>query len=705
MALIGKIRKNFWFVLILLGLALAAFILMDMTSASNAGGAATSMNIGSVGSEKIDYRAFQQTEQAYYSNSQSDAFTKRKSIWDFYVEKAVLKKEAGALGLNISHDELMELQFGNNPSPIITQNWRNPQTGQVDQASLQQFKTAIENNEEMNPQFRAYWAEQEKQIIKESLQGKLNNLVGKSVYTPNWMAEESFSLNNNTIDFNYVKIPFDQIDGTGIEVSDADITNYIAGKKNRYDSPVEKRVIEYASFNVLATAADSAAIRDRMTGLKNEFRTSQDDSLFTLSNSGTYSHLYAKADQIPEGVRTQVTAMNPGEVFGPFHNQGYYMVFKMLDKKLVADTVEARHILKSAVRDDATSVAKAKSTIDSIRRALASGVSFDTLALRHSDDPSNKATGGSLGKFDQTRMVPEFTTACFANGKKGGIYTIQTDFGIHLLEVQSQIFNDSDPKYRLASITTPIVPSQETQDETYDLVTEIVSNNRDINALRTAIGSQPNVIFEKSNPLIENDYNLGNLGSAQSSRDIIKWAFDLSTEVGDVSPEIYRYTDPVNYYDNKYVLATLNTIMPKGLPSAAAMRSELAVAVMNQKKAQKFAAGLSYNGLNELVTQHNVELQTASNVGYNTTVPGIGNDKSVVARAFATGVQAVSKPIVGETGVFVVQPISKQEPGAATDLVGLKNSIAGATKSQVNFSLIKNMKKRADIKDERKNFF
>ena len=26
--------------------------------------------------------------------------------------------------------------------------------------------------------------------------------------------------------------------------------------------------------------------------------------------------------------------------------------------------------------------------------------------------------------------------------------------------------------------------------------------------------------------LIENDYNLGNLGSAQSSRDIIKWAFE-----------------------------------------------------------------------------------------------------------------------------------------------------------------------------------
>jgi len=40
MALIGTIRKNFWFVLIVLGFALAAFILMDMQGNANRGGAA-----------------------------------------------------------------------------------------------------------------------------------------------------------------------------------------------------------------------------------------------------------------------------------------------------------------------------------------------------------------------------------------------------------------------------------------------------------------------------------------------------------------------------------------------------------------------------------------------------------------------------------------------------------------------------------------
>ena len=119
MALIGKIRKNFWFVLLLLGLALAAFIMMDMTGSSGPGGAVTSMTMGNVDGQKINYQDFSRTEQAYYRNAGTDIFQKRKTIWDFYVENALVNKEADALGLNVSREELMDLQFGPNPSQII----------------------------------------------------------------------------------------------------------------------------------------------------------------------------------------------------------------------------------------------------------------------------------------------------------------------------------------------------------------------------------------------------------------------------------------------------------------------------------------------------------------------------------------------------------------------------------------------------------
>ena len=79
----------------------------------------------------------------------------------------------------------MDLQFGNRLSPIITNNYRNSQTGQVDRATLQQHKQLIEGNESLAPQFENFWVEQEKQIQKTELQAKIGNLVSKAIYTPN----------------------------------------------------------------------------------------------------------------------------------------------------------------------------------------------------------------------------------------------------------------------------------------------------------------------------------------------------------------------------------------------------------------------------------------------------------------------------------------------------------------------------------------
>ena len=703
MALIGTIRKNFWFVLILLGLALAAFILMDMTAAGNAGGTG-SLTMGSIAGEKIDYRAFQTTESAYFGNAPGDAFSKKKNIWDFYVQDALLKRESNKLGLAVSSEELMDLQFGANPSQIIQANWRNPQTGQLDIAQLNQFKSVIENGEEMNKEFRIFWAEQEKQIIKDRVQSKLNNLVGKSVYTPSWMAEESYKLDNDVVDFNYIKIPFDQIDGSGVEVKDSDISSFIAAQKHQYEVNEPTRVIEFASFEVLPSEEDKSAILNELDSLKNQFASTQDDSTFTTRNNGAYTHLYATADQLPVDARDQITSLEPGQLYGPFEQEGIYLVVKMLDKRKIADTVEASHILKRTSTPQ--SVTDAYAFVDSLKRVLRSGISFDTLALRHSDDESNKAVGGSIGRFTQQSIPQAFNRACFLEGREGGYYTVQTEFGVHLVRIDDVVYNDNELKYQIASVAKSITPSLETQNQMYDRVTEIVSGNKEISQLRAAMDAEPGVVLEKSTALRANDYAIGNLPATQASREIIQWAFDPSTELGDVSADIYKFIDQVNYYDKNYVLVSLNSIIPAGLPTADAMRSTLETRVMNKLKGEKFAGSFKFNSLQEAASTQGVEVLNAANIGSKSSIiTGIGNEPKVLAAAFGTAVQAVSQPIVGESGIYIVQPISRQEPGDPTNLAMVKSGLNQSTKSQVDFSLIKNMTKRADIKDSRSDFF
>ena len=113
MALIGSIRKHMWLVIVLLALALAGFIIMDMTNASNRGSFGSKTVIGEVAGEKIDYMDFQRTEQALYSGS-GDVYGRRNALWNYYVEKAIIDKISDKTGIAVGSDELNELEFGTN---------------------------------------------------------------------------------------------------------------------------------------------------------------------------------------------------------------------------------------------------------------------------------------------------------------------------------------------------------------------------------------------------------------------------------------------------------------------------------------------------------------------------------------------------------------------------------------------------------------
>ena len=205
MALIGKIRNNFWFVLLVLGLALAAFVIMDMMNAGNQGGLGPKQIIGEVAGSEIDYRDFQRAEQALYSGG-SDSYAGKTSAWNYLTEKAIVEDQAANLGIGISDDELSELLFGNQLSPVIQNVYRNPQTGQVDMQSLLGIKQALQNGDELNPDFVLRWQELQKQVIKVAKQEKINALVSKSVFTPKFVAENVGLKSTEKVSFDFVKI-------------------------------------------------------------------------------------------------------------------------------------------------------------------------------------------------------------------------------------------------------------------------------------------------------------------------------------------------------------------------------------------------------------------------------------------------------------------------------------------------------------------
>lgn len=701
MALIGKIRNNFWFVLIILGLALASFVIMDIFGSSQSGGLFNQTTVGEVDGEKIEYTDFFNTERALFTGGE-DSYASRASLWDYMVNKVISDKEAASLGLGVSKDELKDLQFGPNPSPVIQNAFRDPNTGQMDRARLNEVMQAIEAGQELNPDFRFTWSQQERQIMATKTQEKISNLVSKAMYTPKWMVEVLNQFNTEAANALMVKIPFDVISDKQVKLTDADYTAYLNDNKAKYTNDKETRTIEYAVFDVVPTLDDSSAVFTKLADLTEDFKTAKNDSLFASNNDGASSVIYSKLDDFTGEIKNIIPNLAIGEVKGPFIENGSYVIVKLSDKRVLPDSVKARHILRSA--QDPMGMELARKSIDSIKNVYTSGKqSFDSLAMISSDDPGSNFKGGDLGFFAQGTMVAPFNEACFVDSKEGGLYTVETQFGVHLIEVQTKKFTTNAPLYKIAVISAPIVPSEVTQDGMFDKVNKILNSNRSLDALRKTVDGLDLGKMTISFPLLQNDFNLQDLGGGETSRSIVKWA--NTAAVGDVSPTIHEYTDRQNGYVKNYVLAGLKSVNKAGLLSIENAKVSLEEIVKNKKKGDMIAAKIAGKSIDQAAAEYSIDLDSIIGVSYSNGAAELVGENKVIATIFGLKEGATSKPVVGNSGVYVVSTTAKSTGMAINNLPSVRQSLNQTARMSVSFRFWDAAKKNVKIKDNRTRFF
>ena len=703
MALISQIRKNSWILVVLIALGLIAFIAMDMTSGQQSAFGSSQTTLGEFDGQKLDYNQFSRVEQILYGNSSGDPYARKNQLWNYFLEEALVKDEADDLGLGVSITELKDLQFGTSPSPIIQQRFMDPNTRQIDFQQLNQIKTAIEDGSiSEDPRLVSFWAHQEKEIIKDRLQSKLNGMVAKAIYTPTWMAEMGHSELNEPMDFLYVKIPFDEIENSEVSLSDSDYDQYIKNNRATYEQDEETRKLEYVVFDVLPTAEDSTALRDTLASLIPDFEAAENDSNFVERNYGVINGTFSTSSALSPTIADTVFSIPVGSVYGPYIEGNAYQLVKVLDRRMIADSADTRHILIGADSPEAFTAAKNK--LDSLENLINTGVAtFDSLAVRFSEDPGSASKGGLYENVTPGQFVPEYNEVIFETGDLNKLYKVKTSFGWHLVEVLERSSNQTE-RVKVAYIQETIVPSEKTQEDLYAYVLEFVGKNRDIETLRTSVDEDADLEMEISSSLARNDFSIGSLGGDQASRDMVRWAYNAN--VGEVSPEIYSYQDPQTFYTNKLVVAALRSKQKAGMPSASNIKDEIELEVMNLKKGEILKGKISGTDLDAIASSFATQVDTASNVNFSATfVPGLGAEPTVVGEAFNLNQGDTSAPIIGKTGVFVLRATRKTENNPAFNLPQTRRNISLPVQNGMSRYLIEAMKKSADIEDNRSRFY
>lgn len=705
MALIGKIRKNSWLLVVVIGLALAGFVIMDMTSQGGQGGA-QQLTLLDVDGTKTDYMEFQNAEEILYQGSNVDVFSRRNYLYNYYLDKAIVEKEAEALGLEVPIPELIDLQFGSKLSSIIEQRFLNPNTNQVDRVQLNSIRQAI-NAGTLTPSLQQLWAHQEKEIIKERLQDKLTNIVAKGIYTPTWMVEMKNDDQSVRTDFVYVRIPYEEVPDNEISYSESDLQSYLKNHKADFEQEDHTRTIDFIEYAVLPTAEDSSKLKAEIEEQIDQFETVENDTLFVENNYGSLDFAYVKKEAVSPKIADSVFSLPIGSVIGPYIEGSAYKAVKIRDRMIIPDSVRARHILRKAATLEEYQAAQR--TVDSLKNLIQSGADrFDSLAVNFSEGSlSVTLNGGDLGFAGLGAYVKPFNDVVFFFGEKDSLYTVITEFGVHLIEVMEKKFINNEEGVQLAYLNTPIVPSEETQTALYEDVLEFTGNHRTIESIRSAIIEDPSITIQTSAPFQENDFSLSTLGVGQTSREIIRWAYEPSTESGDVSPEVYIYQHPELYYNSKYVVCALNQINEEGLAPLEKVRSEVEGKVKNQKKAEWLIAKLkSETDLNALASEYNTTIDTARGVSFITDfISNLGEEPLVAAIAYQSELNQVSGPIEGDRGVYFIKPFNRTQNEGPINTNSLRQSFTSQMSTQSKAGLIQSLRKSAKVKDYRYKFY
>ncbi len=688
MAIIGKIRERSFLVLIIIGIALLAFMLTEYFSA-NSNGQQAPLSIAEINGQQISPQEFDFKVQRGYENYQKqteqelDERTKstiRESVWAEMTSDILVGEQLEELGIQVTSRELMDLVSGSNPHPQVRQAFTDPNTGQFNPNAVIQFLQNLDNDEAT----KAQWVDFERALKRNHRMDKYNVLIKKGIYTPSAFAKEKYNENNGAMAFKYIYKPYSSIEDSTIEVSESEISNLYNKTKSDYDQKASRK-IAYAYFPIVPSAEDQEETKQWVNKTYEEFKTNGNDSTFVNANSDqNFIPVYYSKANAPVGADTSLWDQDSGYVVSPKLVGNVWTIAKVKAIKMAPDSVRARHILIGAQN---RTMEAAEKTADSVMTALQSGTPFDSL-VSLSDDKASAVKGGDLDWFAEGMMVKPFNDAAFSSNV-GEFSKVETQFGYHIIEVTEKL--PEVKKIQIATITREVKPSKGTYADLFNQANSFSINVTDIESFRDELTK--NNLQQRSAVLSENDNLVQGLGL---SRDLARWVQDA--DQGDVSE--------AKDVEGAFVVAIVENVDKEGIAPLDKVRNRVEFLARQEKKAEILKSELSdASDIGSLAGKTGLSVENANVTFASPAIPSVGLEPKVVGSAWALTPGQLSQPIAGNNGVFVVS-VDKNVSAGEPNLAEVRQNEIRSMASRVDNGAVYNaLKDKSEVVDNRSKFY
>lgn len=713
MAILNKIRSKSIFLIIIIALALFAFI---FSSILDSGGfnADKQNRVASINGVNLDREDFATKVEAQTRRAGANSSTTRavNAVWEQEVNRVLLEEQYEDLGIQVGKDRTQELLKQALQNDVRFQD----ADGFFSEAKMQEFIATLKDSQ--NPGDYQSWLVFEESLRNQEKQDIYYNLVRAGVGATLKDGEVAYKLDNNTVDIQYVQMLYTSVPDEEAPVSKDEIQEYVNDHKDEFQTE-ETRSIRFVKFVEEASLEDENALKAELSKLRNEytarngatgvtetfagFDKTEEIEDFLIDNSDVpfVDRWFFKKD-LPSTNADTLFALGKGGVYGPYKDGRYMNLSRVVDVRKMPDSVKTSHILidfqgavtntaRGPIPSSATrSKEDAKKLADSLLSVLKRNKNkFEDLAKEFSTDKSNSDNGGDLD-YQNPNLFAAGYRDFIVDNNEGTIGIAETNFGYHVINIVDQ--KNVQDVIKVATVVKEILPSDKTISNIYNTTQkfELAAAEGDFQTVATENGYAVRPV-QRIRAMDET------LPGEGAQRTVVQWAFEEDTNVGDIK----RFAT-----NDGYIVAQVTRRTPAGTERVEDVSLQVTPIIRNMKKAEIIKNKISGSTLSEIAQSQGTTVKTAGAVSMNApTIAGAGNEPKVVGAAFGLKEGEVSSPIEGSRGVYVIEVVKVSEAPGLENYAAFAGQQAQKSRAAVSTKVLNALKEAADIEDNRATFY
>lgn len=712
MATLQKIRSKGPLLVIVIGLALFAFIAGDAWKVLQPHQG--KQDVGEVNGEVLSAQDYQKmvdelSEVIKLTNglnslTEDQLNNVKDQVWQSYVNNKLIAEQAKKLGLKVTDAEIQSI-IDQGTHPLLMQTpFRNPQTGMFDKDMLKKFLVDYANLDaskmpaqyvEYYQKMGAFWKFVEKTLAESTLAEKYQNLITKSLISNPVSAEDAFKSRTEQSDLLLAGVPYSSISDSTIQVSDSEIKDRYNEKKEQFKQLVETRDIRYIDVKVVPSDADRKAVEKEVTEYSGQLaNTNADFSTFIRStgSSVNFSDVPVNKTVFPADVASRLDSTNVNEVYGPYYNQtdDSYNAFKVLAKVSSPDSIQFRQIQVYADTEE-----KTKTLADSIYNALKGGADFAAIAKIYGQTGeaswvNSQSWEGAELDADNSKFINTLL-----NQPVNELANVNMGQANLILQVMNK--KGMQTKYKVAVVKRPVEFSKETYNAAYNKFSQFVAQNTTIESMVKNAEESGYTLMPRTDLSSAEHY----VGGVRSTREALKWIF--AAKPGDVSP-LYECGE-----NDHLMVVALDKIHEAGYRDINSVAEMLKSEIRRDKKADKIMEEMKkYNSIAQVKGMKNAVSDSVKHVTFS--APAYisvtrASEPVIGAVAAKTAVNKVSAPIKGNAGVYMIQVYAKDKGNEKFDAKQEEATLSNMAVRIAGSQLINDLYQKAKVEDKRYLFF